>query len=248
MRGGLCLFPRPRLERSQPDGCVVERDGALRLDLRAVESHASLAARDQMGSQGRPVSCAGGQALGRRLVCLRRQDRVSFPHSMTDHCRKQATDPMLGISGSDGCVQELAPPFKGLNGSMLWKLTGALRFPSPKVMQVTCMAHRSRVQGVSKSRSRMEAGASVGTRMAAQRFPRTCSPADMATGKRRAEGGGGRQPRGVRRPRVRAMVPLLDHASACHPAKQPHARLRKSPSICLLLLRSPRSIPRPRAV
>jgi hypothetical protein len=33
---------------------------------------------------------------------------------MTDHCREQATDVMLSISGADGFVQELAPHFSKL--------------------------------------------------------------------------------------------------------------------------------------
>lgn len=62
---------------------------------------------------------------------------------MADHCREQATDHVLSIPGAGGFVQELAPHYQDLNGGILWKLTSAARFPPPKLMQVTCMAHSS---------------------------------------------------------------------------------------------------------
>ena len=171
---------------------MIERYRVVGLDI-GFEAHASLPARDQMGAHGRPARGAcGRQSLGCCLVCLlRRQDQVSFPDSIAKHCRVRATGVMLSISGARGCVQELAPHYRKLNGDMLWKLTSALQSPWAHASSV----HSSQFRQAGSEQIALPAGPALGRYSGSRAgFRRTSSPAMMATANARASGGG-RSPR-----------------------------------------------------
>ena len=77
-----------------------------------------------------------------------------LPTLNSERCRKRATDMIVEYFRRWLLRSRAGSTFHELNGGMFRKLTSKRRFPPPEVMQVTCMAHSSRRQSMSKSRSR----------------------------------------------------------------------------------------------